>query len=71
MLGDSADKHWQEIQALEVAHSEHGANHNRMSKELESLESWHGHHPTMEDMWTTWSERSVTPPTNTPTNCRP
>ena len=37
MLGDSADKHWQEIKALKVAHSEHGANHNRMSKELENL----------------------------------
>ena len=47
LLGDSAVKHWREIQALKAAHAERDAAHRSMSKDLEGFQGLHEHHATV------------------------
>ena len=39
LLGDSADKHAQELQALKDAHNKHGLAQSRAAQELEALKA--------------------------------
>merc|ERR1712039_919367 len=47
MLGDSADKHAQELQALKEAHAKFLASHGKHAKDLDGLKALHAHHATM------------------------
>ena len=47
LLGDSANKHWKEIQAPKAAHAECDAAHRSMSKDLEGLKGLHEHNATV------------------------
>ena len=46
-LGDSADKHLNELQKLKDAHSKHDAAHGRTAKKLDALRAAQQHHATI------------------------
>mmetsp|Transcript_33690 Transcript_33690/g.98048 ORF Transcript_33690/g.98048 Transcript_33690/m.98048 type:complete len:184 (+) Transcript_33690:3-554(+) len=49
LLGDSADKHERELQALRDAHAKFAAAHGKHAKDIESLRALQGHHATVEE----------------------
>jgi len=46
-LGESADKHWKELQELKVAHARHDMAQGKHSKDLEALKEAHTQHATL------------------------
>merc|ERR1719210_1377637 len=49
VVGDSADKHAAEIDALKAAHSKHATAAAKQTKDLESLKQVHEKHATLEE----------------------
>lgn len=49
MLGDSADTHAQELQALKEAHSKTASAQGKHAKHLESLQGLHSNHSSMNE----------------------
>merc|ERR1712113_759224 len=48
-LGDSADKHWIEIQALKAAHAKHDTAHGKYASDLDRLKAAHEKHASIEE----------------------